>query len=57
MDKEEILNAVKKAFPEVKISLEDIELEHPAVEEHGDYSTNIAFKIKNQDLKVKSNFL
>lgn len=54
--KEEILKAVKRAFPELKISLEDIELEHPAVEAHGDYSTNIALKLAKK-LGGKKNFL
>lgn len=52
-----LYDGVKSAYPDLQISQEEIILEHPAVEAHGDYSTNIAFKIKNQNLKVKSNFL
>ena len=40
--KKAVFEAVKAACPEVDVKLEDIALEHPAVEEHGDYSTNIA---------------
>ncbi len=43
--KKALLAAVKKAGFEVE--LEKIVLEHPAVEEHGDYSTNVAFRLEN----------
>ncbi len=50
--KQSIFDAVKKAYPEVEIKLEDIALEHPAVEEYGDYSTNICLKLKLDAKKV-----
>lgn len=43
-----IFEVAKHAGFEVK--LEDIALEHPAAEEHGDYSTNIALKLKDKGL-------
>ena len=46
--KKSIFEAVKTAFPDVEISLEDISLEHPAAEEFGDYSTNIALRLAKQ---------
>ncbi len=52
---ESIFDAVKKAYPEVDIKLEDIALEHPAVEEYGDYSTNIALKLKIDAKKIIEN--
>lgn len=45
---QQIAAAVNAAFPEAKISLEEINLEHPTVEDHGDYSTNIALKLAKQ---------
>lgn len=45
-----VFEAAKKAGLEV--TLADIELEHPAVEEHGDYSTNIALKLRVPAQKV-----
>jgi len=51
-----IFDAVKKFDSSVK--LENIHLEHPENEEHGDYSSNIAMamfsKIKNEKLKSKN---
>ncbi len=44
--KKAIFEAVKATFPEVDLQLTDISLEHPTVEEHGDFSTNIAMKLK-----------
>lgn len=44
----QILKAVQTAFPTVQIKLEDIFLEHPTVEEHGDYSSNIALKLSKE---------
>ncbi len=44
--REMIFAAVRKEFPEAEIKPEDILLEHPASEEHGDYATNIALKLK-----------
>ncbi|MCL4390047.1 MAG: arginine--tRNA ligase [Patescibacteria group bacterium] len=41
-----VLKAVKTAFPEINLKPEDIELEHPTAQEHRDYSTNIALKLK-----------
>lgn len=46
--KQTVFEAVKAAYPEIKINLEDIALEHPAAEEHGDYSSNIALKLVRQ---------
>lgn len=44
--KQEILAAVNAAYPDVEIKPEEISLEHPVVEEFGDYSTNIALRLK-----------
>ena len=46
--KKQILQAVKTAYPDVEIKPEDITLEHPGAQEHGDYSTNIALKLAKQ---------
>lgn len=46
--KQDILQAVKTVFPDIKISIKDINLEHPTVEAHGDYSTNIALKLAKE---------
>ena len=42
---EAVLHAVKEVFPEIKIELEDVELDHPPLEQHGDYFTNIALQL------------
>ena len=46
--KQSIFETVKTTYPEVEIKLEDIILEHPTVEEFGDYSTNIALRLAKQ---------
>ncbi len=46
--KQAIFEAVKAAFPEVSINLGDIVLEHPNLEEFGDYSTNIALRMSKE---------
>lgn len=46
--KKQILEAVKTAYPDVTLKPEDILLEHPGAEEHGDYSTNLALKLGKQ---------
>ncbi len=38
----EIYQAIKRAYPDTEIKAEDIQLEHPVEEAHGDYATNIA---------------
>ena len=53
--KKSIFEAVKEAYPTVQIKPEDIFLEHPTVEEHGDYSSNIAMKLKIDPAKVIKN--
>lgn len=50
--KKQIFDAVKTAFPGTDLKLEDISLEHPALEEHGDYSTNIAKKLRLDPEKI-----
>ena len=41
-----IRDAVKKAISEAVGGQIEVELEHPEAEEHGDYSSNIALKLK-----------
>ncbi len=38
-----VFHAVKKTFPELLFEFQNVKLEHPANENYGDYSTNIAF--------------
>jgi arginyl-tRNA synthetase len=45
---EGVIKELQLSFPEV------IHLEHPGEEEHGDYATNVALKIKSQKSKVKT---
>ncbi|MBI3384761.1 arginine--tRNA ligase [Candidatus Gottesmanbacteria bacterium] len=45
--------AVTKLWSESGLKIEDIHLEHPVDEAHGDYATNIALSIKNQVLSIK----
>lgn len=52
--KKAILEAARAAFPQVGLQLSDIALEHPGAEEHGDYSSSIALKIKNKIEKIKN---
>jgi arginyl-tRNA synthetase len=48
-----ILEAVSDIFgSKVKVGLDDIELEHPKVENYGDYATNIAMKLSGK-LRMK----
>ncbi|MBI3887596.1 hypothetical protein HY310_00830 [Candidatus Microgenomates bacterium] len=42
----QIFTTVKTVFPDINLQLEDIVLEHPTVEEYGDYSTNVALRFK-----------
>ncbi|MCL4398046.1 arginine--tRNA ligase [Patescibacteria group bacterium] len=46
--RKKILQAAKQAFPQTEINEEDINLEHPGLDEHGDYSTNIALRLGKQ---------
>ncbi len=39
-----------KALKKLKIADKDLEFEHPANPEHGDYSTNIALRLKKKDI-------
>lgn len=50
--KKAIFEATKKSGFEVR--LEDISLEHPAAQEHGDFSANIALKIQNAKGKIQN---
>lgn len=43
--KEEISKVVENLFPDQKISLEEVVLEHPNLEENGDYSSSVALKL------------
>lgn len=54
MAKEKIINLIKKALLSLSIYIDEkeIELEHPAIYQHGDYSTNIAI---TQSKKLKKN--
>lgn len=49
-----IFDAVRVTYPGLKIKLGDIYLEHPTVEEFGDYSTNVALKFKLDPEKILS---
>ena len=40
--------AVVAVFPELKIDVGEIQLEHPTEETHGDYSSNLALKLSKQ---------
>lgn len=44
----DIFKAVKKAFPQAKLELEEINLEHPVIEKYGDYSSNIALRLAKE---------
>src|SRR3990167_3841403 len=46
--KKAIYEAVKKTYPKVALSIDDIELEKPSNSKFGDLSTNIAMKIGKQ---------
>ncbi|OGG07736.1 arginine--tRNA ligase [Candidatus Gottesmanbacteria bacterium RIFCSPHIGHO2_01_FULL_42_12] len=46
--KQAIFDAVKTAYPEVEVKLEEIILDHPTVEEFGDYSTNLPLRLSKQ---------
>lgn len=53
MIRKEIENLIKSALDELKkdlgdFSIKEISLEHPENQEHGDYSTNIAFALAKQ---------
>lgn len=52
--KDQLQKAIKEALSELGLPTEQIELEHPENLEHGDYSTNIALKLKGQNLNVKT---
>lgn len=53
--KEEILISLKKALEEMDIKDVKVNLDHPAMEAHGDYSTNIAMTLwANQELRIKN---
>ena len=48
-----VFRAVNEAFKDkAKLVLEDVKLEHPKIENYGDYATNIAMKLSKQ-LKMK----
>ncbi|MCL5675807.1 MAG: arginine--tRNA ligase [Patescibacteria group bacterium] len=49
-----IYEAVKKVYPNADLKLEDIQLENPVEQSHGDYATNIALKLKTQNSKLKT---
>ncbi len=52
--KEETANAVLRAFDGIKFDIEDVSLEHPSAEEHGDYSTSVALQLaKKLNLKPR----
>lgn len=42
----QIHKAALEAFPGLELSVDDISIEHPSSESHGDYSTNLALKLK-----------
>ncbi len=56
--REAIFEAVKATYsaqggpasgwPDVEIKLEEVELEHPTAEEHGDYSSNVALRLAKE---------
>ncbi|MEK7450758.1 MAG: arginine--tRNA ligase [Patescibacteria group bacterium] len=53
--KEEILISLKKALEEMDIKDVKISLDHPKIEAHGDYSTNVAMAIfANKELRIKN---
>lgn len=53
--KEEILILLKKVLDEMGIKDVKISLDHPAIEVHGDYSTNVAMTIfANKELRIKN---
>jgi arginyl-tRNA synthetase len=43
--KEELSKVVENLFPDQKISSEDVSLEHPNLEEYGDFSSSVALKL------------
>lgn len=43
-----IYNAIKKCYPQVDVKAEDIQLEHPVEEAHGDYACNISMLLSKQ---------
>jgi arginyl-tRNA synthetase len=55
--REQLFSAISSAYPNAKITLDDIQLEHPANEENGDFATNIAFKIQKSRSGGQKNFL
>ncbi len=54
--KEEILNSLKKVLDEMGIKDVKVSLEHPKIEAHGDYSTNVAMLAfgKNQESRIRN---
>lgn len=52
MIREQVLKDLKSVLKKLKISDKYLLLEHPANPEHGDYSTNIALRIKRKELPV-----
>jgi len=54
MVRKEITELIREALAELKMPEVEVEVEHPAEEEHGDYATNVALKVKSQKSKVKS---
>src|SRR5574340_473888 len=48
--KKAVFEAAKKAG--LKVQLGDVTLEHPVVDEHGDYSTNIALRLATPAKKI-----
>lgn len=47
--KKKITNIIADALSELDIDADDIELEHPAELEHGDYATNVALKTASKN--------
>lgn len=54
MIKEKIENLIKESLKNLGIETEDIVLEHPADNTHGDYSTNVAMKYFGPTSKVNN---
>lgn len=51
-----LYEAIKLAYPDLSINQEEIILDHPTVEEFGDYSTNIAKRSHLDPEKIIANF-